>query len=215
MRNKDRLKLRFSGEYETPVFQYGERVYCQVRGWVKIIKISNGKIAWPMGKRPGRGRASLVVYKGLAKAVRNENSRAIQHWWGVTSPTVREWQRVLRVKKTDDDSQLRSEDSQERCANETRGKQGRKRSQKTRSKQSETHKESGTKQPSTKQPNTKEQWVKGPWDPWEDDLVETQPPKMVAEKTGRSLPAVYVRRRKLGVQDAHTKKEQGELGRSE
>ena len=39
--------------------------------------------------RPRRGRArSLVVYKGLAKAVRPESAQAVAHWWGLTPQTV-------------------------------------------------------------------------------------------------------------------------------
>ena len=40
-------------------------------------------------------------------------------------------------------------------------------------------------------------WV--PWTPAEDELVRTLPPAEAAERTGRTLPAVYQRRHDLGV----------------
>jgi hypothetical protein len=84
MRDTERLRLRF-GKYRTPRFRYGAIVECQVRGPMRIIGLSSGRIPWPIGYPPDTsgGRASLVVYKGLAKAVRLESSQAVQHWWGV------------------------------------------------------------------------------------------------------------------------------------
>jgi hypothetical protein len=37
-----------------------------------------------------------------------------------------------------------------------------------------------------------------PWKRWEDELVRTLAPAEVAERTGRTVGAVYVRRRKIG-----------------
>jgi hypothetical protein len=37
-----------------------------------------------------------------------------------------------------------------------------------------------------------------PWTPEEDDLLRTLPTAEVSERTGRTLPAVYSRRRELG-----------------
>ena len=45
----------------------------------------------------GAGQHSLIVYKGLAKAVRRESELAICHWWGVRTSTVRKWRRALGV----------------------------------------------------------------------------------------------------------------------
>jgi hypothetical protein len=39
--------------------------------------MTDAPIPWPIGKR-GRGR-SLVVFKGLAKAIRRESNQAICH----------------------------------------------------------------------------------------------------------------------------------------
>jgi hypothetical protein len=82
MRDAERFKLRFA-KYRTPRFRYGAIVDCEVRGPMRIVGLSSGRIPWPIGYPPDTsgGRASLVVYNGL-KAVRLESSQAVQHWWG-------------------------------------------------------------------------------------------------------------------------------------
>jgi hypothetical protein len=52
-------------------------------------------IPWPIGKR-GRAKG-LVVYAGLADAVRRESAQAVAHWWGVTPQTVGVWRKALGV----------------------------------------------------------------------------------------------------------------------
>ena len=67
MDDADRHRLHF-GPYPTPRFRYGAVVWCEVRGEVTIAGLTDAPIPWPVGKR-GRAK-SLVVYKGLAKALR-------------------------------------------------------------------------------------------------------------------------------------------------
>ena len=43
-----------------------------------ICGLSDAPIPWPIGRR-GRGRHSLIVYKGLAKAIRRESNQAIAY----------------------------------------------------------------------------------------------------------------------------------------
>jgi len=89
-----RYKLHF-GPYQPPRFRLGQIVMCEARGQVRIVKVSNGRIPWPIGQR---GRAqSLVLYRSLVKAVRQEANLAVQHWWGVGHSAVRKWRRVLGV----------------------------------------------------------------------------------------------------------------------
>ena len=83
----DNHKL-LSGPYKTPLFRYGQRVECEVRGEVILVGLSNGRIPWPLGRLPGTSPRGLVVFHGLAKAVRTESATAICHWWGVTAQTV-------------------------------------------------------------------------------------------------------------------------------
>lgn len=62
----DADRFRLLGLYRTPRFRIGQRVRCHVRGEVIITGISDAPIPWPIAKG-GRGRHSLVVYKGLAR----------------------------------------------------------------------------------------------------------------------------------------------------
>ena len=94
MDDSDRLRLLF-GPYSHPPLAYGDEVLCEVRGEVIIFELSNGLIPWPVGKR-GRGKG-LVVYAGLADAVRRESAQAVAHWWGVTPQTVGVWRKALGV----------------------------------------------------------------------------------------------------------------------
>jgi hypothetical protein len=94
MLSQERLRLRF-GNYQTPQFRYGARVVDEVRGKVKIVGLSSGRIPWPTYQ--AGGQRSLVVFKGLAKAIRQESGPAVCHWWGVCPATVRKWKRLLGV----------------------------------------------------------------------------------------------------------------------
>ena len=87
-------------------------VQCEVRGEVIIVGLKDGKIPWPVGKR--EGNLSLVVYKGLAKAVRKEANQAVAHWFGITGQTVTKWRRAMGVgPTTPGTSKLRSGYAQE------------------------------------------------------------------------------------------------------
>jgi len=92
----DRYKLL--GNYRTPRFKYGDVVLCEVRGYVKIIALSSGCIPWPKC-RVGKSHA-IIVYAGLADAVRRESSHAVRHWWGVGLDAVWRWRKALTVART-------------------------------------------------------------------------------------------------------------------
>jgi hypothetical protein len=97
----DRHKLLF-GPYQTPRFRYGSRVMCELRGQVELVGVRQAPIPWPVGRRlGGRGSSrSLVLYAGLARAVRLEASLAVAYWWGVTAQTVTVWRKALGVGPT-------------------------------------------------------------------------------------------------------------------
>jgi hypothetical protein len=78
---EDAERFHLLGSYRTPRFRVGQRVYCQVRGEMVITGMTDAPIPWPIGKRGG-GRRSVIVYKGLAKAVRRESNQAVAYWWG-------------------------------------------------------------------------------------------------------------------------------------
>jgi hypothetical protein len=83
--------------YKTPRFKYGNTVQCEVRGEVVVVGLSDAPIPWPIGKPHGGRAKSLVVYKGLAAAVRRESSAAVCDHWGITAQTVSKWRKALGV----------------------------------------------------------------------------------------------------------------------
>src|SRR5690348_16364773 len=87
------------GSYRTPRFRYGGSATCEVRGRVVITGLTNARIPWPVGRRPGLGALSLVIYGDLAKAVRRESVSAVCYWRGVSPQTVSLWRKELGVKQ--------------------------------------------------------------------------------------------------------------------
>src|SRR5262245_40437741 len=86
------------GSYATPAFEYGDVVSCARRGDVRIVGLSEAPIPWPIGQRLPKGRArALVLYAGLAEAVRRESAEAVAHHWGVKVNTVWQWRKALGV----------------------------------------------------------------------------------------------------------------------
>jgi hypothetical protein len=54
---------------------------------------------------PPRGRQRfLIVYAGLAEAVRRESAEAVMHCCGVSHQTVRTWRRALHVPRDNEGS---------------------------------------------------------------------------------------------------------------
>src|SRR5437773_9466818 len=76
------------GPYLTPVISRGARVMCEVRGLVKVVGLSDGPIPWPIGERDRK--QALLVYKGLARAVRCESPEIVAAAWGIGINTVRD-----------------------------------------------------------------------------------------------------------------------------
>jgi hypothetical protein len=167
------------------------------------------------------------VFGDLAEAVRRESATALCSWWGVTGQTVRKWRRALGVGAiTEGTSQLRRDHSSEplaegarekararardpelraRIAAAMRGKprpahvieavaaahRGTSHGAEARRKMSATHRRRGTRPPKA-----------GPaWGAWEDEAVRTLPAAEAARRTGRTLTAVYSRRRALEMPD--------------
>ena len=91
-------RFRLHASYRTPSFKYGAVVEDLVRGPVQIVGLSDGRIPWPIGTK-GRAK-SLVLFKGLAKAVRKESHQAVRHWWGVGAHRVWKWRKELGVPRT-------------------------------------------------------------------------------------------------------------------
>src|SRR6266699_2227777 len=86
-------QLRF-GPYVTPVCVVGAVVECEVRGLVTVVRASDGSIAWPVGERDGR--EELIVFKGLARAIRVESAEAVAAAWGVSVHAAEQWHAACR-----------------------------------------------------------------------------------------------------------------------
>ena len=213
------------GEYQTPAFQVGNVVECAVRGSVKIVGVTAGRIPWPTAKRiTGRKNATpaIVLYDCLVNAVQQESNRAICYWWGVTGQTVSQWRKALGIGRSNlGTSRLHAEHyrdhvgeamrkallpalrSPERRAKISAAKLGKPRpdlSERNRSRR-------GTKLSADARQRMKEAWQrhgfvggkKGAraWTAAEDELVRTLPTAEVVRLTGRTLASVGSRRRKL------------------
>jgi hypothetical protein len=199
-----------------------------VRGAVEVVSLHEAPIPWPVGKR-GRAR-SLVAFKDLVRAVRRESEVAVAHHRGVDKQTVRKWRKALGVGKVTEGTserlsdharepavvaglkkaQVKSGDPARRAklaaamggrkmdrrvvealAAQRRGTRHR---EESRRKMSETHRRLGTLVPGTVV-----------WAPEEDALVRSLPAAEAARRTGRTLGAVWHRRRRLGLPDGRRK----------
>jgi hypothetical protein len=216
----DTDRYRLLGTYRTPRFRLDSRVFCWVRGEVTVCGMTDAPIPWPIGKcRQGR---SLVVYKDLARAVLQESNLAVCHWWGITPQTVTKRRKALGVPETNTGtSRLRSEymnepwaegmrtkarakdRDPERCAKIAAARRGKPRpphviqamtearlgshhTDEAKAKTSATHRQWGTLVPGTRV-----------WTSEEDQMALTLPAAEVAQRTGRSLAAVYIRQSAL------------------
>jgi hypothetical protein len=217
-------RFRLLGAYRTPRFRYGRKVRCAVRGEVEVVGLHEAPIPWPVGKR-GRAKA-LVVFKDLARAVRRESEVAIAHHWGVDKQTVGKWRKALGVGRVTEGTSRRLSDharepavvaglkkAQAKSGDPARraklsaamcGKKmdrrvvealaaqrrGTRHREESRRRMSETHRRRGTLVPGTVV-----------WAPEEDALVRSLPAAEAARRTGRTLGAVWSRRRVLGLPD--------------
>src|SRR5436190_660025 len=94
MRQSDKVRLHF-GPYRSPAVEVGQAVRCAVRGPVTVKGVHKARINWPY--HHPRGEKQLVVTGDLERAVRQESTSAVAHWWGVCKWTVSRWRRRLGV----------------------------------------------------------------------------------------------------------------------
>src|SRR5947207_708658 len=90
------------GPYVAPALDVGDRAHCLLRGPdVVITSWSLAGIPWPRCQADGRkGGSGLLLNKELARAVRNESTKAVAAWWGVSEGVVWRWRKVLGVTRT-------------------------------------------------------------------------------------------------------------------
>ncbi|MBI1348793.1 hypothetical protein GC163_21175 [bacterium] len=219
----DTHRLRF-GPYHTPLFEYGQSVDCRRFGEITIAGLTDAPIPWPIGKH-GRSK-SLVLTGDLCRAVEQKSNMAVAKHWGVTGQTVTLWRHVLGIQRANAGTSavlhdlfrgqeasmrvlalptLSSPERRQKIAAAKRGKPrpphvveaitqahtGLKHSAESRRKMSESHKRNGHRPPKAGRA----------WTAEEEQLLRTLPPAEVAERTGRTLIAVWSRRRKLGLPD--------------
>jgi hypothetical protein len=88
------------GPYSPPRVRIGSELCCEIHGFVRVKKWSDGRIPWPLTTPAGRrgGRYSYILCGSLVQALRLESSIAIQYWWGVGESVVSRWRKALGVK---------------------------------------------------------------------------------------------------------------------
>jgi hypothetical protein len=180
-------------------------------------------------RRGSRGRGGLVVCGGLAEAVRREAGIAVAHWFGVNQNTVSLWRRALDVKRENPGTHtLRRRYGAEEWFAEVRAKAQatpwtaeRRATVSARLKarrygpQALANIRAGLRRRKYKKhPPEVRARIKAAmaarlargevpngraWTRAEDRMVRTLPVDEAARRTGRTLTAVYKRRRKLGV----------------
>lgn len=216
----DATRLLF-GPYAAPPFEYGQVVRDEARGDVEIVGLTDARIPWPVGKI-GSAK-SLVVYAGLADAVRTESNVAVCFWWGVTPQTVSKWRKALGVGMvTAGTRRLFQENAAQPAVVEGRRKaQAKARDPQRRAKIAAARR--GKKRPpevveavrrahlgtkssaetraklsaAHRRRGTRPPKAGRAWTAAEDELVGRLPPAEAAVRTGRSLSSVYGRRSEL------------------
>lgn len=209
------LRYKLHGTYTTPRYRMGQRVKCEVRGEVEITGTSSGRIPWPTTTT--QGGHPRIIFKGLARALRVESVQAVAYWWGVTRERVWAWRKQLGIvqKQTAGTSKLRSAylrtpkgraiqklawakaQDPERRRKIGAARAGIPRSPKTIAKM----RAAATGKRHTAESRVKMSLAHGGrlWEPWEDELVRTCPPRVVTARTGRSKFTIWKRRQQLGL----------------
>ena len=217
-----RYKLHF-GRYKSPRFKLGATVEDEIRGKVRIVGVSDARIPWPLALN-WRQR-SVVVYGALARAMRLESVQATAYWWGISVEKVRLVRRALGVPMFNEGSirlwmanahtptfrrmarkawanagtlerraKVSAANLGRKHSASTRRKigaagRGRIKSPETRRKLSEAARKRGTRPPKAGRP----------WTAEENALARQLKCGEVAERTGRTLKAVYHQRQLLGL----------------
>jgi hypothetical protein len=222
------LRLHF-GPYKTPVYKYGKVVRDEIRGEVTIVGTLDSKIPWPVYQGPSC--RLHVIYKDLARAVRQESNQAVAHWWGVTPQTVTKWRKALGVAANNKGTSAtrRAEykrnrkvhlaaldagrSNPARAANIAKAKLGVSRPRHVieamrKGRLGLKHSEESRQKMSAahKRRGTRPPAAGVPWSAKEDALLDKLPAAEVARRTKRTVSAVRSRRSQLGMNDGRTKR---------
>jgi hypothetical protein len=210
----DADRFRLLGKYGMPRVRVGAFVRCLIRGEVEVVGFRDGPIPWPVCKTARRH--ALVVYAGLARAIRQESAQAVGHWWGVGTDRVWKWRKTLGVGATTrGTSKLRSAycdepwfiaarrkahaktDDPGRREKIAASKRGKPRPRHVieamaAARTGKPHSEETRRKMSEahKRRRTRPPKAGRPWAPEGDEPARTLPPAGVARRTGRTLEAV-------------------------
>ena len=194
------------------------------------VRISDGRIPWPLGKIEGQRAVTYVIYRGLAKALRKESNMAVQYWWSVAPCTVSKWRKALAVPRSNEGTNRlfvaknltpqmdrarrkawATARDPERRKKIAASKQGKKRPRHVieamrkanlgRPLSEETRRKMSE---AHRKRGTRPPWLNDPWTAEEDALVWKYPIAEVVRRTGRTEYAIKARRRILGVPDGRT-----------
>jgi hypothetical protein len=92
MNDREHFKLLF-GPYAPPKIPRNQRLFCEVRGCLKVGSWSDGLIPWPRRYRTG----SIILCGDLVRAVKLESVEAVCYHWGVCRNVVQKWRHALHV----------------------------------------------------------------------------------------------------------------------
>src|SRR5262245_3102536 len=82
------------GPYVTPVIAIGTIVECEVRGLVTVVGQSEAPVPWPIGEKDGNRQ--LIVFKGLSRAIRQEDPLHVANAWGIEHDTAQAWRNTCK-----------------------------------------------------------------------------------------------------------------------
>jgi len=214
----ERVKLLF-GPYNPPPLKRGDRAFCLYRDQLVVVTWwSDARIPWPRCRPPGNrgGTCGLLVDDTLVRAIQHESATALGYWWGVSCATVERWRRTFGVGRTDPEGSQRlirsaiqaslsarfGDDHDRLWTPEEMALLGvlpdgevALRTGRTTNAVALTRERLGRANVNARP----DAFTGRPWTAAEDNAVCTLPPKEAAARTGRSMQAVYIRRRDLGV----------------
>jgi hypothetical protein len=189
----DKCRL-LHGPYQAPALRVGDRTECLMRGAVVITSWTDAIISWPRCLPvASKGHPSLLLDAELARAVRTEAAAAVIHWWGVSPGVLQRWRKFLGVTRTNN---LRSHELQRQSAQA---------GAETQQARVWTDAERQARREMAKALDLARHiphGYHGPW--WTDEelaFLGTKPDAEVAARTGRTIKAVRVQRRRAGLPD--------------